>query len=94
MNNGRCADCDCLKVGDVVEHKMNTNVFGIVLGFQGSLVQIRVAPSLATMQFHELELRLLDDDDEYDGPDEDEVPEPGNVVPFTLTARTKTMGSA
>lgn len=93
-NDERCTDCDCIDVGDVVEHIMNTNVFGVVLGFQGSLVQIRVAPSLATMQFHEWELRLLDDDDEYHEPDEGaEVPAGSSVVPF-LTAKTKTMGVA
>ena len=91
----RCADCDCIDIGDVVEHRMNTNVFGVVLGFEGSLVHIRVSPSLATYKFHEWELRLLDDDDEFDEPEGGEsLPEDGNVVPFTLTAATKTKGAA
>ena len=91
----RCADCDCIDIGDVVEHRMNTNVFGVVLGFEGSLVHLRLSPSLARAAFHEWELRLLDDDDEFDEPEGGEsLPEDSNVVPFTLTAATKTKGAA
>jgi hypothetical protein len=57
-----CPDCNCIELGDVVQHKMNTNVFGIVIGFSGSLVLIRVSPTLEVLQFHEWELELTDDD--------------------------------
>lgn len=57
-----CPDCDCIEIGDVVEHKMNTSVFGIVIGFSGSLILIRVSPSLEVLQFHEWELDVVDDD--------------------------------
>lgn len=88
-------DCDCIAIGDVVEHKMNTNVFGIVIGFAGSVVYLRASPSLATRAFHEWELRPMDDDGE---PEPDEPAENDNVVDFTrakeLRANTKTKGAA
>jgi hypothetical protein len=59
-----CPDCNCIELGDVVEHKMNANVFGIVIGFMGSLVLIRVSPSLEVLQFHEWELDISDDSDD------------------------------
>lgn len=86
---------DFIGIGDVVEHKMNTNVFGIVIGFAGSVVYLRVSPSLATLAFHEWELRLMYDDGE---PEPDEPDEADNVVNFTrakeLRANTKTKGAA
>lgn len=88
-------DEDFIGIGDVVEHKMNTNVFGIVIGFAGSVVYLRASPSLATLAFHEWELRLMDDDGE---PEPDEPAENDNVVNFTrakeLRANTKTKGAA
>lgn len=87
-------DEDFIGIGDVVEHKMNTNVFGVVIGFAGSVVYLRASPSLATLAFHEWELRLMDDDGE---PEPDEPDEKDNVVPFPgvrLTANTKTKGAA
>lgn len=88
-------ECDCIGIGDVVEHKMNTNVFGIVIGFAGSVVYLRASPSLATLAFHEWELRLMDDDGE---PEPDETAENDNVINFTrakeLRANTKTKGAA
>lgn len=86
---------DFIGIGDVVEHKMNTNVFGIVIGFAGSVVYLRASPSLATLAFHEWELRPVDDDGE---PEPDEPAEADNVVDFTrakeLRANTKTRGAA
>ena len=53
-----CPDCeDDISIGDIVEHRMNPDVFGIVIGFAGSLVYIRTSPMLTTMQFHEWELQ-------------------------------------
>lgn len=79
-------DCDCIGIGDVVEHKMNTNVFGIVIGFAGSVVYLRVSPSLATLAFHEWELRPMDDDGE---PEPDGGLEADNVVPVDFTRGVK-----
>lgn len=95
-NHAGC-DCDCLFSGDVVEHKMNTNVFGIVIGFSGSLISLRLSPSLAVVQFHEFELRKLDGDDEYRGGDEADVPTEDNVINFTQAVdlrKAKAKGAA
>ncbi|MBB2819040.1 UNVERIFIED_ORG: hypothetical protein GGD59_002285 [Rhizobium esperanzae] len=79
-----CPDCDCIEIGDVVEHKMNTNVFGIVIGFMGSIVIIRASPTLDVLQFHEWELQVADDD-EIPPPDAaTKTPaEDDNVIDFT-----------
>lgn len=93
-----CPDCDCIEIGDVVEHKMNTAVFGIVIGFMGSLVLIRVSPSLQVLQFHEWELSLAEDDELP--PDAATVDDDTNVVKVDFTKRrpitpdTKTGGAA
>lgn len=82
--------------GDFVEHRANPDVYGVVIGFEGSLVIIRLSPSLATVRYHEYELRAIDDD-EYDGPD-DVAAERGNVINFTkaveLRRDTRTEGVA
>jgi len=92
-----CNDCDCIHIGDVVEHKMNTSVFGIVIGFAGSLVAVRVSPSLATLWFHEYELRKVDDSDEYDDGGKEELPTKDNVIDFIKAVdlrKAKAKGSA
>lgn len=89
-------DQDFIGIGDVVEHKMNTRVFGIVIGFAGSVVYLRLSPSLAVASFHEWELRHIEDDD-YQPPLADEADEQDNVVnmaDYKLTAKTKTKGVA
>lgn len=94
-----CPDCDCIEIGDVVEHKMNTNVFGIVIGFMGSIVIIRVSPTLDVLQFHEWELQVVDDD-EIPPPDAAAISgaEDDNVIDFTkerkLRKTTTTRGAA
>jgi len=84
---------DLIGVGDVVEHKMNSDVFGIVIGFMGSLVAVRVSPTLATLWFHEWELQILQADQPENTPSEED-----NLVDFTkakeLRANTKTRGVA
>lgn len=78
-----CENCDCLAVGDVVEAKMNTNVMGQVLGFKGTIVGIRLSPSLAECwSLHEWEVRRIDDDGEYHSPGgkEDMPEETTNVI--------------
>ncbi|QWY83256.1 hypothetical protein [Rhizobium phage RHph_X2_25] len=93
-----CPDCDCIGIGDVVEHKMNTDVFGIVIGFAGSLIYIRISTSLAVLAFHEWELQIVDDGDVP--PKKDEEPTGDNVikVDFTKGAKlrsdSKTKGAA
>lgn len=77
--NNRCADCDCICVGDFVEHRMNTDVIGMVLGFEGSVALVRLSPSLKIARFHDFELRHADDE-EYHGP---EPKEADNVIDFT-----------
>lgn len=91
-------ECNCVGEGDVVEHIMNTDVFGVVIGFMGSLTAIRVSPSLATMWFQSFELRRVGND-EYEPGDGGEEEEPAdNIIDFTrerkLRANTKTKGAA
>lgn len=57
--------------GDVVEHRMNTDVFGVVIGFEGSLITMRLSPSLAKAQFHDYELRSVEDDNYEEPPAKD-----------------------
>lgn len=75
-----CPECDGLELGDVVEHKMNTNVIGIVIGFMGSLAVIRTSPTLEVLSFHEWELRLIADDETP--PTKAEEPIPGVIINF------------
>lgn len=88
-------DRDFLVEGDVVEHIMNDDMFGVVIGHMGSLIGIRTSPSLNLLWFHEWELRLLGDD-EYHGGSKEEVPD--NVVDFTKAVadlkKAKTKGAA
>lgn len=80
-----------INIADVVEHIMNTNVFGVVIGFQGSLVGIRVSPSLATLWFHEWELRHMNDDGEPvpDGGQEEVEPEDNVINLATVRAANR-----
>ncbi|NNH56953.1 hypothetical protein HLI01_09045 [Rhizobium laguerreae] len=82
-----CTDCDCIGIGDVVEHKMNANVFGIVIGFMGSIILIRVSPSLEVLQFHEWELDLVDDDGVPTPPTATKQAVDDNVIPVDFTKR-------
>lgn len=88
---------DLLNCGDVVEHRMNTDQFGVVIGFMGSLVGIRLSPSLAVAWFHEWELRLVEDEG-YEEPDEPSGAVADNVIDFTrareLRVNTPTKGVA
>lgn len=87
---------DFLVEGDVVEHIMNSDVFGVVVGHMGSLIGIRTSPTLSLLWFHEWELQPIGDD-EYHGGSKEEVPAGGdNVIAFPgkLTKNTKTKGAA
>lgn len=92
-----CDTCNCPHEGDVVEHIMNTDVFGVVIGFQGSLVGVRTSPSLNTLWFHDFELRLVDRE-EYEPGDGEEEDLPDNIIDFTkarkLRETTRTKGAA
>lgn len=88
---------DSLAMGDVVEHRMNTNVFGIVVGFMGSLVGVRVSPSLAVRWFHEFELTAVEDDEVPPGAKEEPPVASADIVDFTKAAdlrRAKMRGAA
>lgn len=74
-----CDECGAFDYGDVVEHKMNTNIFGIVIGFMGSLVCLRVSPTLEVLSFHEWELRLVEGNET---PPAKKEPTPGVIVNF------------
>lgn len=75
-----CPDCGAIDVGDVVEHKMNTDVVGIVIGFMGSLAVIRSSPTLDVLSFHEWELRAIGEDETP--PSKAEDPPTGVIVNF------------
>jgi hypothetical protein len=93
-----CEDCGAPQEGDVVEHIMNTDVFGVVIGFMGSLVGLRVSPSLNVLWFHSWELRMVEDDEYHGDGGKEDVPD--NVIPVDFTKRskidknTKTKGAA
>ncbi len=86
-----CPDCGGLDVGDVVEHKMNTNVIGIVIGFMGSLAVIRTSPTLEVLSFHEWELRAIADDETP--PAKAEEPPTDNVVYVDFTKKQDLRGA-
>lgn len=85
---------ECINEGDIVEHRLNPDIFGIVIGHQGSLVGLRLA-SMAIVWFHEFELRSVAGDDSPET-----VEPPSNVVKVDFTKRgqltkdTKTKGNA
>lgn len=98
MSDAELGVAESFAMGDVVEHRMNTNVFGVVVGLQGSLVGIRVSPSLQVLWFHEFELQS-EGIDEYDEPPgkEADAAKQGNVIDFTKAVdlrRAKTKGAA
>lgn len=97
-DNAMCCGGACLDYGDFVVHRLNTDVFGLVVGRMGSTLMVRVSPSLAVLTFQECELRLAEND-EYEPPESDEQ-EPGDstIIDFTkereLRANTPTKGAA
>lgn len=97
MSDAKSCDCVNLEYGDVVEHRMNTGVFGVVVGFMGSLVGVRVSPSLTVLWFHEFELQAVDDEEVDPGAKEDAPDAASNVIDFTKAAdlrRAKMRGAA
>lgn len=90
--------------GEWVEFKLNTNVFGIVVGSDclGLKYDVQLSPSGCIHSFFGETLRSLGfgDDDELPPRDEESVPDAtaDNVIDFTkartLRAETKTRGVA
>ncbi|MEZ2132516.1 MULTISPECIES: hypothetical protein [unclassified Sinorhizobium] len=94
------AEDDFISMGDIVEHKMNTDVLGIVIGIAGSLIYIRTSPSLATLAFHEWELRIAEKETPPSDSAETPIPQADNVIQVDFTKKrplnknTKTEGAA
>lgn len=92
-------DCDCsfFDYGDWVEFKLNSNVFGIVIGadIHGLIYDVQLAGTGLVQNFHGITLQHMDPDDL---PPAKEEPLPDNIVDFTkakeLRANTKTRGAA
>lgn len=72
-------ECTCIVEGDWVESKLNTNVFGIVIGCSGAQIYVQLAGTLAVQAFHEATLRRIDGDDNYPG----DGAKSDNVIDFT-----------
>jgi len=92
-----CACGECFDYGDVVEHKMNASIFGIIIAFSGSLVTIRTAPHLATLTFQEFELQHRDEFEDAPAAQQEDLPD--NVIKVDFRGRspkgdTKTEGAA
>lgn len=93
-------DCDCIyfEEGDWVESRLNTNVFGIVVGtFNfGQYYNVQLAGSLEIQAFSAVTLRHMADGAETGGAAEP-VPEDGNVIDLTRAKdlrTSKTKGAA
>jgi len=95
-------DCTCMDsyfdYGEWVEFRLNTNVFGIVIGadIHGLMYTVQLAGSGLVQVFHGVTLQRMDDGGEPVGGKEAPVGE--NVIDFTkekaLRANTKTKGVA
>lgn len=84
-------ECDCIHEGDWVESKLNTNVFGIVVGGSGAHVHVQLSPSLMIHTFHVETLRRIDwEDDEYEPGGREEPPvADDNVIDFTKARKLR-----
>lgn len=87
--------------GAWVEFKLNTNLFGIIVGFDamGFKYDVQLSPSGAVVPFYGVTLRALESSDEFEPPVKDEAEaDAGVVIDFTrakaLRAATKTQGVA
>lgn len=86
-------DEDMIYPGDLCELVVQPRIWGMAIGFEGSLVHVRIFDGSRQM-FHEFELRKMAGHD----PEPDEPKENDNVIDFTrakeLRANTKTKGAA
>lgn len=95
-DNGIC-DCAYFEEGDWVESRLNSDIFGIVVGQNnfGQFYTVQLAGSLTVQQFSAVTLRHMDDfGDEPGGSKETPPTEESNVINFTKardlrTAKTK-----
>jgi hypothetical protein len=83
-----CENCDCIQEEDWVESKLNTNVFGIVVGSTGAHVDVQLSPSLFIQRFHIGTLRRMDFSDSYTPPAAEQEPA-DNVIPVDFTQPRK-----
>lgn len=95
-DNGIC-DCTYFDEGDWVESRLNSDIFGIVVGQSnfGQFYTVQIAGSLALQTFSAVTLRHMDvQEDEPGGAKETPPTEESNVINFTKardlrTAKTK-----
>lgn len=75
---------DDFQYGDWVESKLNTDVFGIVIGgdMHGLIYTVQLAGSNAVVALHGVTLRRIDDADETPQ-DGDDLITADNVIDFT-----------
>lgn len=92
-------DEDMIYPGDLCELVVQPRIWGMAIGFEGSLVHVRIFDGSRQM-FHEFELRKMAGYDPDPEPAKEATPAKGNdnVVNFTrakeLRANTKTKGAA
>lgn len=87
MNNDEYEE---IYTSDLVELVVNKDVWGMAIGFAGSLIYVRLATG-AVVPFHEFELRKMA------GRDEPPAKENDNVIDFTRAKdlrNAKTKGAA
>lgn len=94
----RCPDCGepLLHEGGFAHHVLNPEVFGIVVGFSGSLVFLRLA-DMTTASFQEYEVVAYDPDDADPGAKEEPPVASADIIDFTKAAdlrRAKMRGAA
>jgi len=101
-NDGNHCDCTFFEEGDWVESRLNTDVFGIVVGESdfGRYYQVQMASTLEIKIFHGVTLRHMDvQDDEPPLRAADQIDE-SNVIKVDFTKHgalrpgTKTEGAA
>jgi hypothetical protein len=97
-DNSPC-DCEFFDRGDWVESRLNTDVFGIVVGEGdfGNVYYVQLAGSLEIKAFHGVTLQHMDGELDEGGGLKEPVPENDNVVNFTRAKDlrdAKTKGAA
>ena len=90
---------DFIEEGDWVEHKLNPQIFGIVIGTSGLFMTVQIVGSLAIQAFHEATLRYAPWlDPEFGDEKSPESTDESNVIDFTKAREvqrdTKTEGAA
>lgn len=93
----RSDERDDIFTGDLVELEIDSRIWGMAIGFAGSLIYVRhMGGSVGA--FHEYELRKMAGRDETDDSSKENLPD--NVIPVDFTksvrldANTETKGAA